>query len=502
MTIYDRTVARMSRRELMKLGCMRRRGRLDATARRPPPLRQADLRTRIRSRSASPPAIRCPTASCCGPGWRRSRSKAAACRWRLSKSAGRSRAIARFQNIVQKGIALARPELGHSVHVEVERPRARPRILLSLPRRRRSQPDRPHEDRAAGRRRRRSAALRRLRLQPLRGRLLHRVPPHRRGAVRLRLPHRRLHLRRARRRRPQRSRAAAQRQEIYTLVDYRNRYALYKTDPRSDGGARVGAVRHDLGRPRGRQRLRRRPRRARHAAGAVPAAPRRRLSGLLRDDAAARERAPVGQPHAALPAAAVRQPDRLERARHAAVPIRSGLRRRRAQRLRRGARARRGRCSARSRSGGCSTTSATAKATWTVLGQQVPTFARDTARRRSRRPLLDGQVGRLRRGAPAALRAAAGNEGAEPDRALRRRARALRRRPQDRLHEPALGRPSASSSRTRRSRPTATAASGADVGADASATTRTSSSTAPGAATSPARRRRRRCAPTSRSSTG
>ena len=79
--------------------------------------------------------------------------------------------------------------------------------------------------------------------------------------------------------------------EIYTLVDYRNRYALYKSDRDLTRRARLGAVDRHLGRSRGRQQLRRRLRRERHAAGDLPAAPRRRVPGLLRDDAAARRRA-------------------------------------------------------------------------------------------------------------------------------------------------------------------------------------------------------------------
>ena len=81
-------------------------------------------------------------------------------------------------------------------------PAAGARLLVPLPRRRRGEPDRPDEDRAARRQPRRQAAVRRLRLPALRGRLLHGVPADGRGAVRLRLPHRRLHLRGARRRRP------------------------------------------------------------------------------------------------------------------------------------------------------------------------------------------------------------------------------------------------------------------------------------------------------------
>ena len=132
---------------------------------------------------------------------------------------------------MQKGTALARPELGHSVHVEVAglEPgreywyRFHAGDEVSQIGRTKTAPPAG----AAGR----SAALRRLRLQPLRGRLLHRVPAHRRRAVRLRLPHRRLHLRRARRRRPDDRRLRQHNgDEIYTLVDYRNRYALYKID--------------------------------------------------------------------------------------------------------------------------------------------------------------------------------------------------------------------------------------------------------------------------------
>ena len=152
----------------------------------------------------------------------------------------------------------------------------------------RGQPDRPDQDRPAGGRRGRSAALRGVRLQPLRDRILHRVPAHRRRAVRFRLPHRRLHLRRARRRRQDRAVVRQHRgDEIYTVVDYRNRYAQYKLDPRPARRARLGAVHRHLGRSRGRQRLRRRCRRARHAAGDLPAAARRGVPGLLRDDAAA-----------------------------------------------------------------------------------------------------------------------------------------------------------------------------------------------------------------------
>ena len=82
----------MSRRELMKLGWW-----LGAAAIAPPSLtRRVFAKPHLRclsvlagrrlGRSA------CLTASCCGRDWRRSRSRAAACRWRTSRWTGRSRA--------------------------------------------------------------------------------------------------------------------------------------------------------------------------------------------------------------------------------------------------------------------------------------------------------------------------------------------------------------------------------------------------------------------------
>ena len=145
--------------------------------------------------------------------------------------------------------------------------------------------------------------------------------------------------------------------EIYTLVDYRNRYAQYKMDAGPQGRARVGAVHRDLGRSRGRQRLRRQPRRERHAARGLPAAPRGRLSGVLRDDAAARGDHSERPEHAAVSEAAVRHPARSERARHASVPFEAGLRRRRQRRDARRRSIRPGRFSGRRRSSGCSSSS-------------------------------------------------------------------------------------------------------------------------------------------------
>ena len=117
--------------------------------------------------------------------------------WELGRDAA-------FRTIAQKGEALARPELGHSVHVEVNGLEPGHEYLVSIPRRQRGQPDRPDQDRAGGRGRGESAAVRRLRLQPFRDRSLHRLPADRPGAIRLRHSHRGLHLRVARRRWPDR----------------------------------------------------------------------------------------------------------------------------------------------------------------------------------------------------------------------------------------------------------------------------------------------------------
>ena len=66
------------------------------------------------------------------------------------------------------------------------------------------------------------------------------------------------------------------------LAGYRNRYALYKSDPDLQAAHAVDAVVRDLGRPRGREQLRRRPEPGRGVpADGLPAAPGRRLPGLV-----------------------------------------------------------------------------------------------------------------------------------------------------------------------------------------------------------------------------
>ena len=144
---------------------------------------------------------------------------------------------------------------------------------------------------------------------------------------------------------------------------------------------------------------------------------------------------------------------------------------------------------------------ATVKARWTVIGQQVYSFAYDRAKANP-----DGQFSMDKWDGYVAARqrlynAPARDARAEPDRAVGRRAPALRRRSEDGLHRSAVGHGRHRVHQSSRSRPAATAATWVQRGKRRAPTTRTSSTTATAAATSPARRRRRRCAPTSRSST-
>ena len=359
-----------------------------------------------------------------------------------SRSAGRSRGrLARSGTSCRKGTTVARPELGHSVHVEVERARARPRVLVSLPRRARSQPDRAHANRARRRRRRRSAALRDLRLQPLRDRLLHRVPAHRRRSSSTSSSTPATTSTKARADGGRNAARVRQHSgdEIYTLVDYRNRYAHVQDGSRSAAPRTRSAPfivtwdDHEVdnnyagdvdenGTPPEMFLLRRAAAYQayyEHMPLRAAALPTRRAHALYR-------RLQFGRLH------------RSERARHAAVALESGVRRRR----RRGCAAAldpsRTMLGRRAGAVAVRASSARRRRRWTVLGQQVPTVRARQPARRSRRALLDGQMGRLRRGrAAAALRAAQGDEGAESDRPLRRRARALRRRPEARFREPA-----------------------------------------------------------------
>ena len=124
-------------------------------------------------------------------------ARARAAAWTASASwcSGRSPTTRRSRAIVQQGRATAAPELGYSVHVDVDGPRAGPLVLLPLhaPAARRAPSAALRTAPAAGAR---DAAALRVRVVPaLRAGLLHRVPAHGARGARPRRAPRRLHLR-------------------------------------------------------------------------------------------------------------------------------------------------------------------------------------------------------------------------------------------------------------------------------------------------------------------
>src|SRR5262245_4339160 len=117
MTLYDRTIARFSRRELMKIVAL-----LGAAAVSPPALRRVLAKPIF---DAYPFSLGVASGDPVPDGvvlWTRLAPKPLEgggmpmvnvdVDWEVSRDAG-------FTSIAQKGTAVARPELGHSVHVEV-----------------------------------------------------------------------------------------------------------------------------------------------------------------------------------------------------------------------------------------------------------------------------------------------------------------------------------------------------------------------------------------------
>ena len=153
--------------------------------------------------------------------------------------------------VVRAGHARRHP-VGHSVHVDVaSSARTAGTGTASAPATRPARSAAPAPP-APGRAR--SAALR-VRLVPeLAGRLLP-AGNHTPGGPRPRGPPRRLHLRGRGQPRAVRQHDGA---ELTTLDGYRNRYALYRGDPACRAPRRLPVARH-LGRPRGREQLRRAP---------------------------------------------------------------------------------------------------------------------------------------------------------------------------------------------------------------------------------------------------
>ena len=204
-------------------------------------------------------------------------------------------------------------------------------------------------------------------------------------------------------------------QEIYTVVDYRNRYAQYKSDPdllaaHASAPFIVSWDDHEVDNDyAGHLDEQGTP------LGAVPAAPGGRVSGVLRDDAAAPPDGADRQHDAPVSAAPVRQPSRLERARHPPVPLEAGLRRGLEAGLPRSDRSRPD--DARRRAGEMAVREPGQRAEH-VDGARTagPDLRPRRAEDRPGHPLPDGQVGRVRRRPQPAVCPAERDQGAQPGR--------------------------------------------------------------------------------------
>ena len=193
---------------------------------------------------------------------------------------------------------------------------------------------------------------------------------------------------------------------------YRLQPRAVQDRPRPAARPRPLPVRGHVGRPRGRERLRRAdiPRTATPPA-MFRAPARRRLPGVLRAPAA--PRAGAARPRrdaAALPPPALRRARRVPRARHPPVPHRPPVRRRRAAALRRPRSTRPRPMLGREQERWLREASTALGARWNVLGQQVLMAEldhRSPAERRGR--YWHDALGRLSGGAPAPARRHAGD---------------------------------------------------------------------------------------------
>ena len=282
------------------------------------------------------------------------------------------------------------------MHVELGGLRAGAGVLLPLPRRRPALAGRPHPHRA-GRRRATGPADDVLHLvRAVRARLLHRLPPARRGGTRPRRCTSATTSTRTRAgayARPAAASASTPAPEAVTLADYRLRYAQYKTDAdlqAAHAAAPWLVVWDDHEVENNWAGDVREP--AREPARAVPAAPGRRVPGVLGEHAAARGAAPARPDMQLYRRVAVGPAGDVPHARHPPVPRRPAVRRRAA--TARTAPTRPARCPARRRSGGSPTASAESRARWDVLGQQV-FFAQLDLTPGAGRRLQHGHLGRL-----------------------------------------------------------------------------------------------------------
>ncbi|CAA9540855.1 MAG: Phosphodiesterase/alkaline phosphatase D, partial [uncultured Thermomicrobiales bacterium] len=317
---------------------------------------------------------------------------------------------------------------------------AGPRVLLSLPRRRRAQPGRADEDGANGGRPAGPAAVCLLLVPGLADRPLHRLSPHGAGGPgRCPLP-RRLHLRgrvrsRRRRRLPRAGPGA------HRAADPDDRRLPGPPRPPQERPVAPGRPRRlplggDLGRPRGRQRLRGRARRRRAAAGCLPAEADRWLPGVLRAPAAATGVDAARSRDAPLPPPRLRRSGRVLRPRRPSVPHRPPL-------WRRGAGALPGshgpeQHDARPRAGAVAACRARCLGGPLERARPADPDGRAGAPRGGRRDLLDRRLGRLPRRPQPDPRPRYEPAHRQPGGADRGLALHVRERPQGRFREPRL----------------------------------------------------------------
>ena len=159
-------------------------------------------------------------------------------------------------------------------------------LLVPLHLRRCREPDRPRDDARGSRHAAGAHAVRFRLLLQLRAGLFCRLPPSRRRESRCRAVSRRLHLRICRAGPPHRAHPFGRRRSG-DAADLPQPLCAVPARPRPAAPARRGARARHLGRPRGIERLCRQVFAILRGAGAVPAAPRRRLPGVLRAHAGA-----------------------------------------------------------------------------------------------------------------------------------------------------------------------------------------------------------------------
>ena len=346
----------------------------------------------------------------------------------------------KFARVVAQGTVQAIAGGGPCRARRGQGPAARPALLVSLPRRQRLEPDRPHAH-GAGRRQHAIAVPLRLRLLPaVRAGLLRRLSRHGEPRPRSRRASRRLHLREvlgfpagapARGRHPD------------DLVRVPRPLRALQARSRPAGRPCRLPVARDLGRPRGRRRLCQRPLVHDARSRAVHEDAGGRLSGLLRAPAVAGLR-PAARPlRHDLRALPLRRHARRHAARRSAISIAAGLRRRRPA----GHCGRLPRAHARGAHHAGQPAGAVARPPDRqregALDHRGPADADGRARAPvgRRAPVLDGRLGRLSQRPPPPARLDRDAQAAQSGRHRRRPPRLLRRRPQARLRPGARARP-------------------------------------------------------------